>query len=168
MDLLKSENAKNVTLEFHEACIAGDLTKVTNLLMKKEMINLNQLNEENTLSEVLKKKNHADVVKILINIGVSVDGQGFLGPLHWAIGTLQLNVANILIQNGADIDAIAKVWYWTPLHMAVSKDNSEAVKLLLENGCSTEVRTNVGLTGFEKALERVFIDGIKLFAFHNK
>ena len=65
-------------------------------------------------------------------------------------------------------DAIAKVWDWTPLHFAAWKEDPAAVKLLLENGCNTEVRSYVGLTGFETALEEVFIEGLKLIAFHGK
>ena len=53
MDLLKSENDENVTFEFSEACIRGDLDKVTNLLSRKEEIDVKQLDKYFTLQRVV-------------------------------------------------------------------------------------------------------------------
>ena len=73
MDLKKSENDKNVTLEFHQACIKGDLEKVTNLLSRKEEIDLKALNEKCTLHNAVSSR-FTEIVKVLLKIGVNING----------------------------------------------------------------------------------------------
>ena len=170
MDLLKSENDKNVTMEFHEACKTGDIKKVKFLLSKKEKINVNQLDEEDTLSNFVRKRN-ADIVKTLLSLGVNVNEQGFGGitPLHWACARADnLTVAKILIQNGANIDAIVTGLKQSPLYFASEYGNVGAVKLLLENGCKTGVRNRKGMTALEISMQKDFVDILKMFAFHDK
>ena len=54
MDLLKSVNGENVTLEFYEACIRGDIDKATNLLKRKEEIDVRQLDKIDALETAVK------------------------------------------------------------------------------------------------------------------
>ena len=171
MDLLKSANDDNVTMKFHEACLRGDLDEITNLLQRKEDIHVKQLDKNHTLESTV-KNGYLEIVKILLKIGVNVNQkESLMGirPLHCACAIEgNLAIAEILLENGADIDAILKVIYRSPLHVAVSKRNTSIVKLLWKNGCKTHVRDFEGMTALEMAMKEHYIDVVKLFAFHNK
>ena len=72
MDFCHNENTENVTKQFHQACIKGDLEKVTNLLKRKEEINAKKLDKRNTLeSAVMHGK--SEIVKLLLELGVDVN-----------------------------------------------------------------------------------------------
>ena len=66
------------------------------------------------------------------------------------------------------IDAIDVVLKWTSLDIAVWKENTSIVKLLLKNGCKTHVRDFEGMIALEMAMKERYIDIVKLLAFHNK
>ena len=107
MDLQKPENDENFTLEFHEASINGNLEKVTNLLSRKEEIDLKALNEKCTLHNAVEGR-FTEIVKILLNIGVNVNRLNLYGemPLHWAVHyNADLLIVQILLENGANIEA---------------------------------------------------------------
>ena len=119
MDLPKSENDMNVTMEFHEACKTGDIKKVRFLLSKREKINVNRLDKRFTLSLVVMKGN-AEIVKILLSLGVNVN-ENDIGctSLHVACQEGNSPITEILLENGADIDTITKDLKLTPLHIAI-------------------------------------------------
>lgn len=168
MDLIKSKNDKNVTLEFHEACKTGDIKKVKFLLSKKEKIDVNILDEQDTLTHVV-FMGDADIVKILLSLGVNVNEKGIgFTLLHVACEEGNLPIVELLLENGADIDAISKGANWTPLDVAVWKENTSITKLLLENGCKTNLRDFKGQTALEFALQERYLDGVKLLAFHDE
>ena len=163
--------SENVTKEFHEACIKGDLEKVTNLLRRNEEIDIKQLDKNDTLERVV-GKGCSEIVKLLLELGVNVNKKGRFyeaTPFLLACAIGHLPIAKLLFENGADINAILKhsnTAAPTSLHYAVFKQNAAIAKLLLENGCKTEVRSQKGLTGFEEALEKNYISMAKLVAFH--
>jgi len=68
--------------------------------------------------------------------------------LHWAAGEDHPAVAEILLDNGAEVDAKTNDNFgWTPLHLAASNDHITIAKLLLENGANVDAQDNyVGLT----------------------
>ena len=168
MDLLKSENDKNVTVEFHEACLTGDIKKLKSLLSEKEKINVHRLDENFTLFHVVREGN-ADIVKILLSLGINVNEKGIgFTLLHVACEEGNLPIAEILLQNGADIDAIDVVLKWTPLDIAVWMENTSIAKLLLKNGCKINVRNHEGRTALELALKVGYLDGVKLLAFNGQ
>jgi ankyrin repeat protein len=72
----------------------------------------------------------------------SIDG---FTALHFACFFGQPEAARLLVENGADVDAVAanptKVM---PLHSAASSSNLEAVRLLLENGAPVNARQQAG------------------------
>ena len=77
-------------------------------------------------------------------------------------------IAKILLENGADINAIDKLCNQTPLHFTVLHQKTSIIELLLKNGCKTNLRNHKGLTGLELAMKEGYVDIVKLFAFHNK
>ena len=171
MDMLKSENDENVTMEFYEACLRGDLDKVTNLLSRKEDIDVKQLDKRYMLEKAV-RYGYPEIVELLLRIGVNVNHKnrsyGF-SPLHLACSKNgNLIIANILLDNGANIDATVKIFNETALHFTVLHQKTSITKLLLKNGCKTNVRDHKGLTALERALEKGFVGIVKLIAFHNK
>ena len=91
-------------------------------------------------------------------------------PLHLACARCgNLAIAKTLLDYGADINATTYgCIIQTALHFAVFNKKTSITKLLLENGCKTEIRTQQGLTGLEIALVNGFVGIVKLFAFHTK
>ena len=110
----------------------------------------------------------------MLKLGVNVnEKERFFGntPFQIACAIGLLPIAKLLLENGADINAILKNSNSaapTSLHYAVFQQNAAIAKLLLENGCKTEVRNQQGLTGFEEALEKSYFAMVKLVAFHEK
>ena len=86
MELLKSDNEINITLEFHEACKKGDIDKVTKILQRKEEIDVVQLDKQFTLKRAV-QNGDSGIVQLLLRIGVNVNQKDrFYGirPLHCA------------------------------------------------------------------------------------
>ena len=166
MELLKSEND-----EFHEACLRGDLDKVTHLLSRKEEIVVKLLDKKFALESAV-WHGYPQIVELLLRIGVNVNQRGRLigfRPLHLACAKQgNLTIAKILLDNGADINATVKIFKETALHYAVLHQKTSITKLLLKNGCKTNVRNHDGLTTLEIALDKGFVGIVKLMAFHNK
>lgn len=69
-------------------------------------------------------------------------------PLHIAASQGKSKVAQVLILNGADIDArdgtSPTKRSRTPIHLAISNNNIDVVKLLLEKGADIEQQCNLG------------------------
>ena len=162
--------SENFTMEFHDACLRGDLDKVTNLLSRKEEIDVKLLDKTFVLESVVMNGN-SEIVQLLSRIGVNVNQKDYLfglSSLYYACALGNLKIAKILIENRADINASIKFSNRTSLHIASQYKNPEIVKLLLENGCKTEIRTQEGFTALEIALKKGFIGIVQVFAFHNK
>ena len=69
MYFCNNESCENVTKEFHQACIKGDLKKVTILLRRKEEIDVNQLDKNDTLERaVMYGHLESKIVKIVVRI----------------------------------------------------------------------------------------------------
>ena len=171
MELLKPENENNVTFVFHEVCIRGNIDKITNLTKRKEEIDVKQLDKKHTLKRTVQNED-SGIVQSLLRIGVNVNQKHSptgIRPLHYACAAWgNLAIAKILLDNGADINATVKIFKETALHYAVLHQKTSITKLLLKNGCKTNVRNHDGLTTLEIALDKGFVGIVKLMAFHNK
>ena len=161
---------KSITSQFRDACKTGDLKKVKYLLARSKKINVKYLNAMYTLNFAV-MDGHSNIVKLLVDMGANVNkGDSYYEcrPLHDACRKGYLKIAEILVENGADIDATGKFSNSTPLHYAAIKQNYEIIKLLFENGCKTEIRNKQNVTALELAMDRGYIDVVKVIAFHNK
>ena len=68
-------------------------------------------------------------------------------PLHWAAENGEFTQAKLLIQRGADVNAVTnKTLSSTPLHFAAYGGNHRIVYLLIENGADVEAKDRWGLT----------------------
>ncbi|MFT7487211.1 MAG: ankyrin repeat protein, partial [Candidatus Paceibacteria bacterium] len=82
----------------------------------------------------------AELAELLLEHGVSVDQQSKgATALHWCVMRKDLDFAHWLIENGADVEAIAYNWTrdgQTPLQLALAKDADKFVALLKQAGAS--------------------------------
>ena len=161
---------KSITSQFRDACEAGNLKKVKNLLARNKKISVKYLNLMYTLNLAV-LDGYSNIVKLLVEMGVNVNkADSYFGcrPLHTACRRGYLKIAKILVENGANIDAIENFSKLTPIHYAVGKQNTEITKLLLENGCKTDIRNKQNMNALEFGMNHGHIDIVKLFAFHNR
>ena len=70
--------------------------------------------------------------------------------LHFATENGHVESVQLLIQNGAEINAKDNQQA-TPLHFAVRSGNYEVVNLLLKNGAKKELKNNANLTPLQYA-----------------
>lgn len=92
-------------------------------------------------------------VKALLANGVNVDFRDSSGgtALHAAMFQKNMEIVELLLQHGYDINAQGASNGYTPLHDAVWADNAAAVTLLLEKGARIDIRARDGKTAYDKA-----------------
>jgi hypothetical protein len=103
-----------------------------------------------------------EALKERIGRGIDLNSRvkGSLTPLLLAIKEGKLKVAEILIENGADVNFTTDVSY--PLHHAAYRDNPEMVSLLLRKGADIEVRKLGEATPLFDAVENGNIENVSI------
>jgi ankyrin repeat protein len=88
-------------------------------------------------------------------------GDGFT-PLHFAAFFGRYEAAALLIERDAEVDALGRGWMTgTAMHSAVSRLQSDVVRILLEAGANPNVRQSAGWTPLHAAAangDRVSVD----------
>jgi ankyrin repeat protein len=85
------------------------------------------------------------------SLATSYAGDGFTA-LHFAAFFGKDRAAALLIEHGAEVDAFGRGWMTgTPLHSAVSRLQSDVVRILLEAGANADVRQSAGWTPLHAA-----------------
>ena len=82
-------------------------------------------------------------VRALLSDGADVNapqGDG-MTALHWAARAAHADLAGLLLEAGADVDAATRIGAYTPLHLASEVGGSEVVGLLLEAGAEQTATT---------------------------
>ena len=88
-------------------------------------------------------------------------GDGYTTPLHVAVKYNHLDVARLLIDRGADIDAKSYAG-WTPLHQAAFDNNCGVARLLIDRGADIESKSNTGGTPLWSASANKRLDVARL------
>ena len=99
--------------------------------------------------------NHVETVNFLLSMGMHADAnRNGATPLHRACSWGRVKVASVLIQAGADLNAIDTSFgdLRTPLHKVAENNttrHAEICSLLLQSGCRTDVLDLRGMRALE-------------------
>lgn len=96
---------------------------------------------------------HVGTAKLLLKAKADVNKVSrFSGsPLAVAVGKQQLEMVELLLENGAEPDLAGKETGWTPLHVAAFEGFFESAKLLVTRGANVNTRDSGGQTPFMDA-----------------
>ena len=87
------------------------------------------------------KAGDAEAVKEFLAAGTDVKRDDPFTPLHWAALHGHKEIAELLITNGADVNATT-AWGSTPLHKAAQNGHKEIVELLIAKGADVNAKDN--------------------------
>ncbi|KAJ3127966.1 hypothetical protein HK098_005479 [Nowakowskiella sp. JEL0407] len=153
--LLDFKNSEGMTVAHRAA--GGDYIEIMKYL-KTRGVKLDELCKKMTTPfDVACQKGAVKVVKYLIRLGIvdlnPVDKPNF-PPLHRAVFYGQLEVFEVLIGNGADVNlAFGRRISQTPLHVAVKQSRALMVQMLVDRGAKCEAVDSVGKHAVEYALD---------------
>jgi ankyrin repeat protein len=99
---------------------------------------------------------HRDTVELLLNAGARVNAPSqnklSVAALHSAAAAGRIDIARLLIDRGADVNA-AHQDQFTALHAAASTGQLELATLLLDRGAEINARSSQGKTALAYAVE---------------
>ena len=187
MDLNTMDNTiKSVFLNYkdvllHSAAKSGDHALI-HFLLDQCKANPNRMQSTTPLF-VASRYGQAEVVEILIKYGADVNKESktevinhyrlleneddemspcWMTPLHTAIINKQLEIAKILIENGANVNSdLGYDIGYTPLFSAVLDESFEIAKLLIQNGAKIHSKRQE-VTLLEIACQGGHLDMVKL------
>jgi ankyrin repeat protein len=87
--------------------------------------------------------NFPEITKLLIENGAEIEPEGAIYPLHHAAKHNDIRSAEILIKNGACIDA-RTIDGSTPLHFAYYEGHDEMVNFLIKNNANQMLKNDYG------------------------
>lgn len=116
----------------------GDLEETVRLI--QDGANLNAINEEgeSALTRAISRK-QTSVARILLENGATTDYTGFLvhKPLHVAVQTANIQLVELLLDNGADIDELTTLG--SVLSQAIWAGREDITSLLLHRGADVNL-----------------------------
>jgi ankyrin repeat protein len=139
------------------AALDGDTKAVEWLLNRGLSIEHKFSPLNSTLLAVFAEAGNLEAVEFLLKKGASIDAVDSLNftPLLHAVYKGHLNIARLLLDWGADVNAIENSMGLSPLHEACSQGNLELTKLLLEYGADTNLKDKYwGMPAVVKAQQK--------------
>src|SRR5215813_5659937 len=145
-----------VELDIFEASAVGDLERVKELISKDSHL-VNAFAPDGFyplgLAVFFGKKT---VAAVLIAAGADVNAvaknEMRVAPLHAAAAAHQLELATMLVERGADVNARQESDF-TPLQEAAATGQVEMIKLFLSHGADVAARNQQGKTALDYAIE---------------
>ena len=109
------------------------------------------INGNTALMMAAYKKNMPAVQALLVK-GASIDQPGWTA-LHYAAASGDNDIARLLLQRGAQVDAVspAKSGAYTPLMMAAREGQDSTAILLIDHGANANLQNSEGLTPVQLA-----------------
>ncbi len=127
-----------------------DAPKVAAALLAHPKINVDLANASNETPLMMAAlRGHVALAEQLVARGAAVNRPGWT-PLHYACTGPQTSMAAMLLQRGADIEALSPNRS-TPLMMAARYGPESSVELLLSRGAKLQSRNDAGMTAVDFA-----------------
>ncbi|WP_303318540.1 ankyrin repeat domain-containing protein [Flavivirga abyssicola] len=138
------------TFSFHEAIVCGKKDLVEDYLVKSNSNLINTYSNDGfTPLSLAAFFNQTEIAKSLIKLGanpnLSAKNPSKVNALHAAIAKENYELCKLLIENGANVDAV-QMQNVTALHSAVHRGNLDLIKLLIENNASIDSKMDNGDT----------------------
>jgi ankyrin repeat protein len=123
----------------HCAAATGELTSAKLLLARGAAIDPQENSvwggEGQTPLHVASMRGHLRMCRLLVESGADLEMPGFVGPpLHWAVFHNDFELAEFLLQHGANVSSRDPGSGDTPLHTAARNGWIDMAKLLIQNG----------------------------------
>jgi len=152
VDFLLSQNPD---LNLHEAAAVGALDRVRTIVRERGRLIDSHSKDGFTPLALASFFGHAAVAQYLIdqgaNVSLAANNPMKVAPLHAAVSGRHFEIARMLVDNDADVNARQQQG-WTPLHGAAQGGDQELVKLLLAKGADREARADTGQTALDLAM----------------
>jgi ankyrin repeat protein len=166
VDLLKKHKQK---LDIFEAASIGD-NKTINQLLDKAPEFINSFSSDGfTPLGLASFFGHLSVVKLLLDKGanpnIASNNQFKVAPIHSACAISQFDIAELLIEHGADVNA-KQMQGVTPLHSAAHNGQTKLSKLLIDNGADVNAEMDNEQTPLFMANEKDFQETAELIIKH--
>ena len=158
-------NHKQKELDIFEATSIGDIYTVSRLIIKNPKL-INSFSADGfTPLGLASFFGYTDIVKLLlgndVNPNIAANNQFKVAPIHSACAISNYEIADLLIKNGADVNA-KQMQGVTPLHSAAHNGRNELVKLLIESGADINAKMDNGQTPLFMAEEKGFKETAEL------
>lgn len=152
-------------LDIFEAASIGDIDTL-NPLIKNDPSHINSYSNDGfTPLGLASFFGHIELVKLLLDQGadpnIAANNSFKVTPLHSACAISNYDIAKILIEKGANVNA-KQIQGVTPLHSAAHNGQAKLVKLLLKNGAEINSKMDDGKTPLFMAEEKGFIETSEL------
>ncbi len=140
----------NGVTPLHSAVKMGDINQIKLLIEHHVDINAKEENGITPLHITAREGIHIDVAYLLLKSGADSNAKENDGAtsLHNAVKRNDIGMVELLLENGADVDASigAQEKKVTPLHVAAMGEDITVVKLLLDRGANVNAQEDKGLT----------------------
>lgn len=132
-----------LSIGFFILCISGFTSFSSFAEIKSEAAFTPELLLQNAI-----KAGQLDDVRTIVSAGTDVNMQMSDGvtPLHMAVINNQENIAAVLIQAGAKVNATDTTTLATPLHLAALYGREELAKMLIQKGANVNASMRFGIT----------------------
>ncbi|WP_298475401.1 ankyrin repeat domain-containing protein [uncultured Maribacter sp.] len=158
LELVKNLKA---TLDIYEKIILGDLMQVKEYFYKYPSKKNQYATDGFTPIGLACFFGHYEIVCFFIEFGSDINiasNNAFeVTPLHSACATSNYKIAELLVQNKANVNA-AQQRNITPLHSASYNGRLDLVKLLVTHGAKINAKMQDGRTPLSMANEKSFIE----------
>ena len=167
LDLVNELLASGVELNVYEAAGTGQTQRLRELLAADPSLVNSHSHDGFTPLGLAVFFGQPQAVKALLDAGADVNLASKesmkVTPLASASAARQLEIARLLIEHGADVNARAASDF-TPLHESAASGKLEFAQLLLEHGADANAKASDGKTPLDYAREHGHDDMVELLS----